>query len=166
MMQQKVVFNDMVTMSESKPWRFMLVGSIGAGKTTLLKALESKNPGSVCKTQMIDYSGWGIDTPGEFVELGHLRRALISTSFDAQILVAVQDATRKDSFFPPNYFLIFPQHTIGVITKLDRPHADIEHAKLLLRRAGVTGEIFCVSALTGLGISELRDYLLNQNSML
>ena len=55
---------------ESKPWRFMLIGGVNAGKTTLLKALEYKNPELARKTQMIDYGGWGIDTPGEFTEMG------------------------------------------------------------------------------------------------
>ncbi len=78
---------------------------------------------------MIDYAGWGIDTPGEFIEMGHMRRVLISTSFDAQLLIAVQDATRKDTIFPPNYFLMFPQHTIGVVTKMDAKEADAERAQ-------------------------------------
>jgi ethanolamine utilization protein EutP len=164
-MMHKVTFNEMVSVAEAKPWRFMLVGGVGAGKTTLIHALESKKTGHARKTQMIDYSGWGIDTPGEFVEMGYLRRVLVSTSFDAQLLVAVQDATRADSNFPPNYFLMFPQHTIGVLTKLDSPQANIEQATTLLRTAGVTGEMFLVSALTGLGIPELRDYLMNQNNV-
>lgn len=160
---QQVTFHEMVKTTESKPWRFMLVGGVAAGKTTLLKALESKSPQHTTKTQMIDYAGWGIDTPGEFVEMGHLRRVLISTSFDAQMLVAIQDATRKDTTFPPNYFLMFPQHTIGVVTKMDAKEADADRAKAQLAIAGVTGEIFCVSALTGDGISDLRAYLLDAN---
>lgn len=116
----KVTFHEMVKTAEAKPWRFMLVGGVGAGKTTLIKALESKTPSGVRKTQMIDYSSWGIDTPGEFIEMGHLRRVLVSTSFDAQIIVAVQDAAREDSYFPPIIFNV-PQHTIGVLTKLDSP---------------------------------------------
>jgi len=164
-MMPKVTFHDMVKTSEAKPWRFMLIGGVGAGKTTLIKALESKTTTGVRKTQMIDYSGWGIDIPGEFVEMGHLRRVLVSTSFDAQILVAVQDATREGSFFPPNYFLMFPQHTIGVITKVDMAQANIAHSQTLLRQAGLTGEIFYVSALTGSGLSKLREYLLNQNNV-
>ena len=162
-MQQQVTFREMFNTAESKPWRFMLIGGVAAGKTTLLKVLESKSPQQTTKTQMIDYAGWGIDTPGEFIEMGHLRRVLISTSFDAQILVAIQDATRKDSIYPPNYFLMFPQHTIGVVTKMDAQEADAKHAKAKLAVAGVTGEIFCVSALSGDGISELRTYLLNAN---
>lgn len=161
MAAQKVSFPEMVKAAESNLWRFMLIGGVAAGKTTLLKALESRTSRLAAKTQMIDYAGWGIDTPGEFVEMGHLRRVLVSTSFDAQLLVAVQDATREDTVFPPNYFLMFPQHTIGVITKADHPQADIERGRALLRDAGVTGEQFVVSALTGAGVAELRAYLLD-----
>ena len=163
MIQQKVTFQQMVNTTESKPWRFMLMGGVAAGKTTLLKALEDKSPQFATKTQMVDYSGWGIDTPGEFIEMGHLRRVLVSTAFDAQLLIAVQDATRKDSAFPPNYFLMFPQHTIGVVTKMDDKEADADRAKAQLANAGVKGQIYCVSALTGYGISELRDFLLTGN---
>jgi ethanolamine utilization protein EutP len=160
MTQHKVAFPAMINTTEAKPWRFMLIGGIAAGKSTLLKALEHKSFGDATKTQMIDYSGWGIDTPGEFLEMSYMRRVLSSTAFDAQLLVAVQDVTRKNSIFPPHFFLTFPQHTIGVITKMDDGHADADRARTQLADAGVTGEIFCVSALTGYGISELRDFLL------
>jgi len=148
---------------DARPWRFMLFGGIGAGKTTLLRALEDKDVRTSSKSQMIDYSGWGIDTPGEYSEMGHYRRVLMTTSFDAQMLVVVQDATFGRSIFPPHYFLMFPQPTIGVITKVDLPQADIERARSMLAAAGVTGEIFCVSAISGYGISALRDFLLSQN---
>jgi ethanolamine utilization protein EutP len=164
MTRQRVVFQEMdyiTTMTtEGTSWRFMLIGGVGAGKTTLLKTLENKNPQLVSKTQMIDYSGWGIDTPGEFIEMGHLRRVLVSSSFDAKLLIAVQDATRREAVFPPNYFLMFPQHVISVVTKMDDKEADPDQAQAQLQAAGVTGEIFYVSAITGYGISELRAYLL------
>lgn len=145
---------------DSEPWRFMLLGPVGAGKTTLVRALEHKDPTLTRKTQMIDYAGWGIDTPGEYIERGTLRRVLVSAAFDAMLLVVVQDATAVDCNIPPNYFLMFPQHTIGVVTKLDDPRADAARATDYLRNAGVTGKIFYVSAFTGQGIPELRDYLL------
>jgi ethanolamine utilization protein EutP len=166
-MQQNVIFHEMntatISTTNGKPWRFMLVGGVDAGKTTLLKALENKDPELTNKTQMIDYSGWGIDTPGEFIQRSYFRRVLVSSSFDAQLIIAVQDATWPEIVFPPHYFLMFPQHTIGVVTKMDDPAADPERAQAQLRDAGVTGEIFCVSAITGYGISELRAYLLETN---
>jgi ethanolamine utilization protein EutP len=142
----------------------MVLGGAGAGKTTLLCALEEKNLASASKSQMIDYSGWGIDTPGEYSEMGHYRRVLLTASFDAQLVLIVQDATNEKLIFPPNYFLMFPQPTIGVVTKVDDPRADLERSRGLLTAAGVTGEIFFVSAFTGDGISTLRDYLRSQNS--
>jgi ethanolamine utilization protein EutP len=167
MIQHRVSFPELdsskVTTMESKPWRFMLIGGVSAGKTTLLKALEYKKPELARKTQMIDYGGWGIDTPGEFTEMSGWRRVLVSAAFDAKLLVVVQDATREDAIFPPNYFLMFPQHIIGVVTKMDDKEADEKRAQALLEAAGVSGEIFCVSALTGYGIPELRAYLLDAN---
>jgi ethanolamine utilization protein EutP (predicted NTPase) len=46
---------------------------------------------------------------------------------------------------------------------MDDKEADADRAKAHLANAGVTGEIYCVSALTGYGISELRDFLLTGN---
>lgn len=138
---------------------FMLWGGVGAGKTTLLKALQQEENPASRKTQMIDYSGWGIDTPGEYSEMGDLRRHLVSASADAQLILVVQDATRPSSNFPPNYFLMFSQAVIGVVTKIDAVEADPERAAALLRQMGVQGPIVCVSAITGSGLSELRQIL-------
>lgn len=141
----------------------MVFGGSAVGKTTLLLALERKDPTTALKSQMIDYSTWGIDTPGEYSEIARLRRILVTTAFDSQLLMVVQDATSDKVIFPPHYFLMFPQRKIGVITKMDLPEADPQRACQLLKGAGVDGEIFYVSALTGEGISELRDYLINQD---
>jgi len=132
----------------------MLWGGIGSGKTSLIRALQGGPP--VRKTQMIEYDGAAIDTPGEYSEMGRLTRHLLSTSNDAQLILVVQDATRDDSNFPPNYFLMFRQPVMGVVTKIDVPGANIARARAILQRMGVTGEIFCVSSVTGEGLSELR----------
>jgi ethanolamine utilization protein EutP len=149
---------------KAKPWRFMILGGIGAGKTTLIRVLEGKDPDEVLKTQMIDYAGWGIDTPGEYSEMGNLRRTITATAFDADLLLVVQDATDTRPLFPPHYFLMFPQPTIGVISKIDLAEADVARAEVLLRQAGVTGPVFLTSAVTGQGISELRTYLLSREN--
>lgn len=141
----------------------MLWGGVGAGKTTLLHALEGDGL-PARKTQMIDYAGWGIDTPGEYAERISFRGNLVTTANDAQLLVVVQDATRPRSNFPPLYFTLFNKPTIGVMTKIDLPTADVERASALLRQAGVRGEIFPVSAITGSGLSALRQSLLTLSS--
>ncbi len=136
----------------------MLWGGIGAGKTTLLRALQSGSS-PIRKTQMIEHDGQAIDTPGEYSEMGRLRRHLQTTAADAQLIVVVHDATRDHSNFPPNYFLMYRQPVLGVVTKTDAPAARPQRAIEILRRAGVTGPIYCVSALTGSGIEELKQAL-------
>lgn len=163
MVKQPIILQTARHTGDARPWRFIVFGGICAGKTTLLRALENKDPAAAGKSQMIDYSGWGIDTPGEYNERSFYRRVLMNASFDSQMLVIVQDATNDQAVFPPHYFLMFPQPAVGVVTKVDLPQADIERARSMLRAAGVTGEIFCVSAFTGEGISALRDFLLSQN---
>lgn len=136
-------------------WRFMLLGGVGAGKTTLLRALEGQGR-PARKTQMVEYAGCSIDTPGEYAERGGFRGHLVATAGDAQLLVAVHDAARPEGAFPPLYFMQFTRPVIGVVTKIDAPGADAGRAVALLRAAGVRGEIFPVSALTGSGLSALR----------
>jgi Ethanolamine utilization protein len=138
---------------------FMILGAVGAGKTTLMQALEGEE-GTARKTQSIDYKGWGIDTPGEYTEMGFHRLSLVAAAAGAHILVVVQDATRPYSRFPPNYLLMFPRKSIGVVTKVDMPEANIGKAAQLLRECGVRGDIYNVSALSGEGIDDLRQRLL------
>ncbi|MDQ0327651.1 ethanolamine utilization protein EutP [Rhodopseudomonas julia] len=149
----------MATTETPSEQRFMVLGSVGFGKTTLLRALEGAGE-AARKTQMVDYAGWGIDTPGEYSEMGMFRNHLITTANDASVLLVIQDATRARSSFPPGFFLMFSQTVIGLVTKIDRPDADIAHASRLLRDAGVRGDIYPVSAVEGTGIEELRQRLL------
>ncbi|GIV64011.1 MAG: ethanolamine utilization protein [Bellilinea sp.] len=144
-------------------WPFMIFGGLSAGKTALLLALEGKDPLTAVKSSGIDYSGWGIDTCGEYCASGKLRRELVSAALKARILIVVQDATSDQAIFPPHYFLMYPHPKIGVVTKMDLPNADPQRATEILRAAGVNGKVFYVSSLSGEGISDLRDFLLNQN---
>ena len=135
----------------------MLWGGIGVGKTTLLIALQGG--GSSVKTQMIEFRGEAIDSPGEYSEMGHLTRHLLATASDADLFLVVHDATRASTNFSPHYFCMFHQAVWGVVSKVDAPGADVERASALLRYMGVTDRIFCVSAVTGFGLSELRQAL-------
>jgi ethanolamine utilization protein EutP len=140
-----------------KKWRYMLWGGVGAGKTTLMRTLQGGAPAS--KTQMIEYDGEAIDTPGEYAESGRFVRHLQSTSSDAALILVVQDATRTDCNFPPNYFRMFSKPVLGMVSKMDDPDACPERAESILRSIGVTGEVFYVSAVTKTGLSELRQNL-------
>lgn len=147
----------------SPKWRFMLLGAVGSGKTTLLRKLEGISA-AARKTQMIDYSGLGIDTPGEYAEMGRYRERLIAAAADAENLLVVQDATASRSCFPPHYFLMFPRQTFGAVTKVDLPNANVERATQLLRESGVRGEVFVVSAQVGTGMDALKQRLLSESS--
>lgn len=142
---------------QARRWRFMLWGGIGVGKTTLIHALQGGRP--TIKTQMVEYDGCAIDTPGEYSEMGRLTRHLLATATDASLLVVVHDATRDSSNFSPGYFQMFNQPAIGVVSKIDAPRADPERAELILRHIGVQGAIYRVSAVTGSGLDDLRTVL-------
>jgi len=142
--------------------RFILLGAVGSGKTSLLRALEDGDE-PVRKTQMIDYAGWGIDTPGEYAEMGVYRERLLAAAADAKQVVVVQDATRARSCFPPHYLLMFPQQVLGAVTKMDLPDANAERATRLLRESGVRGDVFQVSAFLRSGIDALKRRLMSDN---
>jgi ethanolamine utilization protein EutP len=111
---------------------------------------------------MIEYDGPAVDTPGEYSEMGRLRRHLQTTAANVQLILVVHDATRDDSNFPPNYFLMYQQPVIGVVTKIDAPLARPQRAAEILRRVGVTGPVYCVSAFSGSGIEALQKALLER----
>ncbi len=138
--------------------RFLLIGAVGAGKTTLAHALNG-DPEGVAKTQVAEYDDICIDTPGEYAEIPGFRSRLVALAGDAAALVVLQDATRAASCFPPGFVRSFPRTAIGLVTKIDRPTADVGRAVALLRDAGVDGEIHPVSATLGTGMAALRQRL-------
>lgn len=151
----------MTVEKSTKQARYMVWGSVGVGKTTLVNALNNNTAAAVRKTQMIDFQGQAIDTPGEYADLGHLRRNLQATASDVRLFLVVVDATRPETRFPPNYFLMFPQPVIGIVNKIDvASGAEVEQATQLLRQIGVVGEIFYVSAINGSGLDQVRQILL------
>jgi len=139
--------------------RVMLVGAVGSGKTTLARVLNKEETETVTKTQSLEYSACSIDTPGEFVENPFYYRALFATSLEADAVVFIQDATRNRSIFPPGFAAAFSKRTIGVVTKIDHPQADVKRAKSFLKSLGLNGSIAVVSAFTGEGIEEIRKIL-------
>jgi ethanolamine utilization protein EutP len=146
----------------AKQTRYMVWGGVDVGKTTLINALAEVKVDSARKTQMVDYQGIAIDTPGEYAERGHLRRYLQAAANDARLLLVVVDATQDETRFPPNYFLMFSQPVIGVVNKIDiATDAQVKRATKLLRQSGAAGEVFLVSAINGSGLSELRRRLFN-----
>lgn len=152
----------MVVANTMKQARYMVWGGVGVGKTSLINVLNNTPTNIARKTQMIDYQGMAIDTPGEYAELGHLRRHLQTTAAHVDLLLVVVDATCSETRFPPNYFLMFSQPVIGIVNKIDiASDADVEQAIQLLHQIGVVGEIFNVAVINGSGLDELRQNMLN-----
>lgn len=139
--------------------KVMLMGPTLAGKTTLLQRLHGKAQ-VYDKTQQVDYFDDAIDTPGEYLENRRLYNALITSSFDADIIALVQSATDEMSFYPPMFAGTFNQPVIGIVTKADlvSSQQEIDRAVEYLNNAGVE-TIFILSSITGSGMDELADYL-------
>ncbi|NOU74026.1 ethanolamine utilization protein EutP [Paenibacillus sp. LMG 31458] len=139
--------------------KVMMIGAVGAGKSTLIKALFGESERAT-KTQSLIYRDWIIDTPGEYSENPMYYRSLIATSHETAAVVLVQDAARNRNYFPPGFEQGFPVLTIGVVTKIDHPKADIDRAITLLRQALPEGEIFLTSAASTVGIQRLKERLM------
>lgn len=139
--------------------KIILVGKSGCGKTTLIQRAQAKSL-RYQKTQMVDYCGEFIDTPGEYLELRNLYRALIVTAADADIIGLVQACCEAESYLPPSLGAVFPKEVIGIVTKTDLASSpeDIRHARDVLVHAGA-GKIFEISALLNEGVDTLLRYL-------
>jgi len=137
----------------------ILIGGTKAGKTTLLKVLNGEKFKKIdVRTQSLEFEDQVIDTPGEYIENRQYYTALISAAQEAEIIGLVADATAEQYFFPPTFASIFTRPVIGIVTKIDEPKANIDHAKNILNMAGA-GKIFLTSALTGKGITELSNFI-------
>ena len=137
----------------------ILIGGTKAGKTTLLKVLNGEKFKKIdIRTQSLEFEDQSIDTPGEYIENRQYYTALITAAQEAEMIGLVADATAEQYFFPPTFASIFTRPVIGIVTKIDEPKANIDHAKNILNMAGVD-KIFLTSALTGKGITELSDFI-------
>jgi len=137
--------------------RLLLVGKTGCGKTSLCQAIQGLAI-AYRKTQAVSYSSSLIDTPGEFLENRRYYSALLASSTDCDMVALVQDATLTNSLFPPNFASMFAKKVIGIVSKTEHTDCNPSLAEKFLRWAGAE-EIIHTSALTGVGIEELRTFL-------
>ena len=137
--------------------KLMLIGAVGSGKTTFVQAMM-KACLKYKKTQAMEYYDTIIDTPGEYLESRRYNNALIVASCDCHMVLLFQDASSKNCLFSPNFASVFTKPVVGIVTKIDEETKDIEYARDCLTLAGAE-KIFEISAIKGLGIEELEDYL-------
>lgn len=138
--------------------KIMVIGAINSGKTSLLMALHGES-GQASKTQTIKYKSFTIDTPGEYIENPRMYSALMSTSLEAKCIMFTQDSTSNKTIFPPKFARAFTIMTVGVITKIDHQQSDINKSLEFINQLGLKGPIFKVSAFTGEGIKELKNFI-------
>lgn len=135
----------------------MIIGAIGSGKTTLIQAIKKLDI-KHRKTQVLEYYDNIIDTPGEYLENRRFYNALITTSFNCDLILLIQDSTSKRCIFPPNFASIFNKPVIGIVSKIDIAFKDIDYSINCLKLAGVD-KIFQVSSLKGMGLENIKGYI-------
>ena len=110
------------------------------------------------KTQYTNTNEDTIDSPGEYAESKHFSVGLACFSFEADVIAIVQAANEPFNLFSDGSrnFLLRP--LIGIITKVDSPHANIPMVRQWMENMGCE-RIFMVNNKTREGISELMDYL-------
>ena len=110
------------------------------------------------KTQYTITNEDSIDSLGDYAESKHFRVGVACFSFEADVIAIVQAANEPFNLFSDGSrnFLLRP--LIGIITKVDSPHANIPMVRQWMEHMGCE-RIFIVNNKTREGISELMDYL-------
>ena len=137
--------------------KLFLMGRSEAGKTSLTQALKGEKLHYV-KTQYTTTGDNTIDSPGEYAESKHFSVGLACFSFEADVIALVQAADEPFNLFGEGLHSFILRPLIGVITKIDSPHANIPMVRQWMENAGCE-RMFLVNNTTGEGISELLEYL-------
>ncbi len=137
--------------------KLILIGRVAAGKTTLTQALLGEEL-HYFKTQYVQYGDMIIDTPGEYTELRNLSGALALYAYEADVVGLVLSADEPYSIFSPNITCLVNRDVVGIITGVDKEHANPDRVERWLRLSGCK-KIFRVSSYTGEGISDIIEYL-------
>lgn len=137
--------------------KLVLMGRSEAGKTTLTQALKGEEI-RYYKTQYVQYFDSFIDTPGEYAQSHRLGKALALYTYEADVVGILVSATEPYCIFPPCVTSQANRECIGIVTKIDLPHANVPLADRWLRNAGCT-KIFHVNSLVGEGVPEILEYL-------
>ena len=137
--------------------KVILIGRSESGKTTLTQALRGEDI-RYNKTQAVEREGFFIDTPGEYIQTRNFGGALAVYAYESDIVGLLLSADEPYSLFSPNITSLANRLVIGIVTGIDLKNARPEKAEHWLRLAGCE-IIFKVSAVTGEGIDQLRDFL-------
>ena len=133
------------------------MGRSEAGKTTLTQALRGEEI-HYDKTQYVKHGEMVIDTPGEYSQSHRLAKALALYTYEADIVGLLCSAIEPYSLFPPGCAAQANREVIGIVTKIDKPEANIKLADSWHTLAGVS-RIFHVNSKAGVGVKDILDYL-------
>ena len=137
--------------------KIFLMGRSEAGKTSLTQALKGEELHYV-KTQYTNTDDDTIDSPGEYAESKHFSVGLACFSFEADVVALVQAADEPYNLFGPGGRAFILRPYIGIITKVDSPHANVPMVIQWMVNAGCE-RIFEVNNVTREGLDELIAYL-------
>ena len=137
--------------------KIILIGRVAAGKTTLTQALNGEDI-HYYKTQYINYLDTIIDTPGEYTELRQTSGALALYAYEADVVGLVLSANEPYSIFSPCVTSMLNRESIGIVTGIDKPDANVERVTKWLQLAGCK-KVFPVRSITGEGIQDLVAFL-------
>ena len=139
--------------------RVSLIGKVGCGKTTLMQRLSDMEI-HYEKTQAVVYTDHFIDIPGEFIDVPFMRHQAINVACDCGLIILLNSATDSQNKVSPNFIYTYNVPTIGVVTKIDDPTANIKRSRRYLEYAGLNQKkIYEVSAFTGEGIDALSEVI-------
>ncbi|MGI6002477.1 MAG: EutP/PduV family microcompartment system protein [Lachnospiraceae bacterium] len=138
--------------------KIILIGSTACGKTTISQYINHQELRYI-KTQTVQVCSETIDTPGEYLENRAFFSSLMVSSYEADLVLFVQDASREQFYFSPGQAGAFSQPVAGVVTKIDiAAPQEIRDARERLELAGAD-PVFEVSAVTGEGMDKLLEFL-------
>ena len=138
--------------------KMYLCGRSEAGKTTLIQALKGEKT-RYDKTQYVNTWDILIDTPGEYYEMKALAcKALYCYSFECDLKGLIAGADEPFCVLVPGLPTCLNRPLIGIITKVDSPHANLPMVRQWMENMGCE-RIFEVNNVTREGIDELMEYL-------
>ncbi|MGH4120553.1 EutP/PduV family microcompartment system protein [Clostridium sp.] len=140
--------------------RVMVIGPTHCGKTTLVNMLNDYH-GPLRKTQDMIYGKNTIDVPGSYIENPWMYKHLIAAAQDASLVLILVDQSKYNNIYSPGFAKVFRCPVVGVITKIDLMPENQELCLKQLKHIGVSEPYYNISVSSGVGIADLKHYLLN-----
>ncbi|CAA0125015.1 Propanediol utilization protein PduV [BD1-7 clade bacterium] len=140
---------------------FIVIGEVDSGKSALINALLGLDE-EVRKTQSVEYFANNIiDTPGEYVSYRGFYGALLNSLVRVNTIVLLHPAMGGELKIPSDLLRVYPnKHIVGVISRVDDEHANIEYAREVLQKNGIKPPYFETSVYDIDSINQLKNYLI------